>query len=190
MNVREVAADVLRRVWTDDAYAAAALSSALSRASLDERDRALATELLYGVLRTQGALVRLLSQHGKVKESDKILLSHLLIAAYQIEFLDRIPERAAVHEAVTLIKEVRGERVAGFANAVLRKLGRVPPEARLKFREAVLQSFPSWMKKRLVRDVGEEGAFSLLAPLSSPRPYLRVIDQAQLPWLEEKNNQV
>jgi len=188
MNARQLAADVLRRVIQDGAYAAAALSIGLSRSSLGEKDRGLATELVYGVLRTQGALTRLIEERGKVKESDLVLLSHLLVAAYQIEFLDRVPDRAAVNEAVESIRAARGKRIAGFANAVLRGLGRREPEKRLNYQESVLQSYPSWLRKRLKRDVGEENAIELLSPRVSPRPCLRVLAPAKVPWLSDKTS--
>lgn len=100
MNARNLAAEVLRRVWNDGAFAAAALSAHLAKSGLEVRDRGLATELVYGVLRTGPYLERRLAEHGKLKQSDSHLLSQLFVAAYQLDFLDRIPARAAVHEAV------------------------------------------------------------------------------------------
>jgi 16S rRNA (cytosine967-C5)-methyltransferase len=75
MNARAAAASALVRVLRDDAYGAAALSSELSAGSLESRDRGLATEILYGVLRTKGYLARRLNSFGKVQESDHVLLS-------------------------------------------------------------------------------------------------------------------
>ena len=185
MSARTVAAEVLVRVWTDGAFAAAALSAALSRGVIDERDRGLATELVYGVLRTSPYLERRLSEFAKLKQTDKPLLAHLLVAAYQLEFLDRVPAHAAVNEAVQLIGEARDKRVSGFANAVLRKLI-AAREARLSLEEAIFQSTPSWIRKRLLRDVGEDEARMLLAPHEAPRPYLRVLRPEALSWLADK----
>lgn len=185
MSARTIAAEVLVRVWTDDAFASAALSSALSRGVIDERDRGLATELVYGVLRTGPYLERRLSEFAKLKLTDKPLLAHLLVAAYQLEFLDRVPAHAAVNEAVQLIGEARDKRVSGFANAVLRKL--IAADARrLSLEQAIFQSTPSWIRRRLLKDVGEEEARMLLAPPETPRPYLRVVRPEALSWLAEK----
>lgn len=185
MNARTLAADVLRRVWNDGAYAAAALSNSLVKSGLEDRDRGLATELVYGVLRTGPYLERRLSEYGKLKQSDSHLISHLLVAAYQIDFLDRIPARAAINEAVEEISRLRGKRVGGFANALLRAL---MGESVLKqeFAQAVLSSTPSWIRKRLLRDVGEQECMGLLAPERAPQPCLRVTKSELLPWLVEK----
>lgn len=159
-DARRCAAAVLRRVWDDDAFAAAALSAELERhPELDPRDRALATELVYGVLRTEGYLHERLSRHGRMRRADSELMGHLLVAAYQLAFLDRVPQRAAVHEAVGQVRRVRGARVAGFANAVLRKLA-AEPSSRLG--EAVSSSAPGWLVEGLRSAVGEEEAAALL----------------------------
>lgn len=174
MSARAVAARVLVRVFQDQAYAAAALSTELNRARLEARDRGLATELTYGVLRTEKHLRRRLSAFGKIKESDHVLSAHLLIAAYQIDFLDRVPARAAVNEAVKLIGEARDSRISGFANAILRRVASEESSAKLPLREAVLASTPAWLRKRLVRSLGQEASDALLCPTEAPAPVLRV----------------
>src|SRR5262249_19407840 len=98
------------------------------RAGLDARDRALVTELVYGSLRWQ----RLLDWHlGRVAHRPVDALAPWLRALlrasiYQLAFLDRIPARAVVHEAVELAKWRRPPGVAPFANAVLRALADGP----------------------------------------------------------------
>ncbi|NLE87832.1 MAG: Sun protein [Myxococcales bacterium] len=157
---RRIAATVLRRVWEDDAFAAAALSAELDRAGgLDPRDRALATELVYGVLRTEGYLLEVLGRFGKIRRADTELTSHLLVGAYQIAFLDRVPQRAAVHEAVAEIKRARGARVAGFANAVLRKVTATELEP---LPVALRRSAPRWLVERMARAVGDDETAALL----------------------------
>ncbi len=185
-SARALAARVLIRVIDEDAYAAAALSAALELCRLESRDRGLVTELVYGVLRTHPYLLRRLAAFGKIKVSDPILSSHLAIAAYQILFLDRVPAHAAVDEAVGLIQSMRGRKVGGFANAILRKLVAEAKLERTPLAEAVLASCPSWLKKRLVREVGEEETRALLVPNDNPRPYLRFSASALLPdWVGE-----
>jgi 16S rRNA (cytosine967-C5)-methyltransferase len=115
----------VERVLVDEAYVAAALDAELRRhPQLDGRERALATELAYGTLRTEPALRARLFVHAPRGVSDERVLSQLLVAAYQILLLERVPAFAAVDAAVTGVKRARGPRVAGFANAVLRKLAR------------------------------------------------------------------
>src|SRR5690606_3732762 len=92
----------------------------------DARERNLAAELSYGSIRAYGFLVAALSQHAKKKlpHKDTELLSVLLVAAYQILLLDRVPASAAVNAAVAQVQRMRGVKVAGFANALLRNLAR------------------------------------------------------------------
>lgn len=185
LSARGLAALVIQRVLDEDAYVAAALSHALSKSELSLRDRGLCTELVYGTMRTLPFLVRQLGTLGKIKQSDHIFLSHLLVAAYQLDFLDRIPAHAVLNEAVGAIRRVRGAQVAGFANAILRKLATQPASERTSLNDAILSSCPSWLKKRLSRDVGESEALALLASVENPRPTLRFVKDAPLPeWVK------
>ena len=190
-TARGVAAQVLKAVWVDQAYAAAALSIAIDQSDLSERDRRLCTELVYGTLRTAPHLERSLAAFGKLKQSDPVLMSHLLVAAYQIAFLDRVPVHAAVDEAVGAIVATRGKQVGGFANAILRKFAQKQKDEPVSFEDAVFQSSPSWLRKRLFRDVGEEEARALLVPERAPRIHLRFRSVAPLPsWVQEEATRV
>ncbi len=184
-GARDIAVRVLERVETDGAYAAAALDAELDRnPALDPRDRALATELVYGVSRTRGALVHRIEAHARRGVSDPYVLRILLVAAYQILVLERIPARAAVNEAVGAVERKRGRGVAGFANAVLRKLAE--PAVRLDLDQAIRESAPAWLLARLERDVGRaeaEALFGIGVPLAER--YARVVEGKNLPaWLE------
>jgi 16S rRNA (cytosine967-C5)-methyltransferase len=98
-----VAARVLERIEEDGAFAAAALDAEIGRArDLDVRDRGLATEIVYGVLRTENVLLdRLAALAPRGLPEDAIVISRLLVAAYQILLLDRVPPHAAVDAAVS-----------------------------------------------------------------------------------------
>jgi 16S rRNA (cytosine967-C5)-methyltransferase len=117
---RRVALEVLTAVAERDAYANLVLPPLLDRGRLDERDRALATELAYGTLRRQGSLDRLLSlcSTRAVERMDPSVLRALRLGAYQLLYT-RVPRHAAVDTAVELAGT--GARSARtFANAVLR----------------------------------------------------------------------
>ncbi len=185
-SARRVAAWVLVRVFRDDAFAAPTLSSALERFDLAPKDRALCTEICYGVLRTENHLSRLISSLGKVRAGDHSLRAHLLVSAYQIEFLDRVPKSAAVSEAVEALKEEKNPHVAGFANALLRRLASREDSARTPLSEAILASSPAWLRKRLLRDVGEAGSRALLAPTQRPGNDLRLrVGHREPDWFAE-----
>ncbi len=170
-TARSIAALVVERVLKDAAYLSRALDAELQRhPQLEARERALAAELSYGSIRCHGMLVAELSRHAKKRlpNSDPELLSWLLIAAYQVLLLDRVPESAAVNAAVSAVRRRRGTKVAGFANALLRNLCR---EQREVSREsAVNESVPQWLRARLARDYGEAELSTLVGALGEPAP--------------------
>lgn len=121
-DARLVALDVLVRV-AGGSGSDRALDGALRRGDLPDRERRLATELVYGVLRRRAAVDYRLRPHSKrpLEELDEPVLAGLRLGAYQIVFLDRIPAHAAVDATVEAVKR-RRRPAAGFVNAVLRAL--------------------------------------------------------------------
>ncbi len=92
---RAVAARVLVRVWEEAAFASAALDAELQRAHpIEVRDAALATEFVYGVLRTEGFIEDRIAALSARRTSplDLTARAHLFIGAYAICFLDRVPD--------------------------------------------------------------------------------------------------
>lgn len=189
-TARSVAAEVLTRVIADGAFAAAALDAELDRSvQLDGRDRGLATELVYGTLRLLGWVEARLDRHAKhgVASLEPRVRSHLAIAAYQILVLTRIPPFAAVNEAVTAVRVARGEKVAGFANAILRKIAREPKPEASEVERAALASIDPMLRDAIVRAIGEEGAIRLVSGHGGPPPLgIRVeAESARQSWIEE-----
>jgi 16S rRNA (cytosine967-C5)-methyltransferase len=186
-TARDIAARVIERVDRDQAFAAAALDAELaSHPQLDPRERALATELVYGCLRTRGAVEqRLLKFAPRGLPKNRLVVSHLLVAAYQLLVLERVPDFAVVDAAVRAIAEARDQKLAGFANAVLRKLA--GSGERLALADAVVESAPAWLLDRLSRVVGRDDAIALLgAGGGAPPVSVRLIAGAAVPdWLEE-----
>lgn len=169
MNAREVARRVLQRV-DDGAYATLALSGEIVRAhNLSPADRALATELTYGALRMRRRLDCAIAQYAPrgIDSLDERVLDALRLAAYQILFL-RVPAHAAVDDAVGAIKKVRGQKLANFANGLLRALARrgEPPPPSLGVRE----SAPDWLVDDALARFGADEAQRYLASLNLPAP--------------------
>jgi 16S rRNA (cytosine967-C5)-methyltransferase len=163
---------VLARVWESNAFASAALDAELHRAALDPRDAALCTELVYGVLRTEGYLderIAKLASRGAWAQ-DAAVRAHVLVGAYALAFLDRVPTFAAVSEAVGGVREAGGERVAGFANAVLRRLAAEVADKRPLMADAVVASAPGWLRGSLRRSLGRGAAAAYLAAGPVPPP--------------------
>jgi 16S rRNA (cytosine967-C5)-methyltransferase len=161
---REAAFDILLRIEQQDAYASELLHSS-QYAKLSVADHGLTTELVMGVLRWRSLLDRQIAQHSaqRLEKLDAEVLTALRLAAYQLSFLDRIPERAAVHESVELVKRSRKRSAVPFANAVLRKLSqaaleqqRVLPTIRAGnvIELTTSSAHPLWMVQRWVKQFG------------------------------------
>ena len=107
-GARRIALEVLLRVETTDAYANILLDSRLRASRLDRADRALATELVYGVLRWQGRLDWLLAPclDRPMADLDPAVRALLRLGVYQLTCLTRIPDFAAVDETVSLARAV------------------------------------------------------------------------------------
>lgn len=159
-TARSVATQVLTRVDKDGAFASAALATELSRSvQLEERDRALATELVYGVLRHKAGLLEAIAVHTPrgIKDLDEAALRQLLLGGYQLLFLDRVPPFAIVSEAVSEVKRDRSERLAGFVNAVLRRFHERVEKERETLRQTVRrQGRPAWLVAGIARALGED----------------------------------
>ncbi len=169
MAARRAALEVLTDVHRGGAYASLALDKRLRDARLQPNDRRLATVLVYGTLenelRIDYALDRLIDH--PVRET--VQRDILRLSAYQILFLDRVPDSAAVNEAVRLVKAMGMEGAAGFINAVLRNLSRGKESIEWPRREdglcaylSVMGSMPEWLVERLIADYGEEEAQRLI----------------------------
>lgn len=169
MTARELARRVLDRVDKGAAWATLALDGELARANLDDRDRRLASELVYGVLRNRTRIDRALAMHADLQRTPPKIRTALRVAAYQILFLDRVPPYAAVDDAVSAARAVGGAKLAGFCNAVLRKVNtqREPalPEgdARLLERLEIEHSLPRWILDELAAVISDRGKLAAAA---------------------------
>src|SRR5262249_32299851 len=174
VGARDVARRVLARVSEQAAYATLVLDAELARSELSERDRALATEITYGVLRRRSRLHRPIAASPRrgLAKPDPRALDAARVGAYQILFL-RVPAHAAVDDAVGAVKRARGPRLAAFTNAVLRRLaerGEPPLPADPLERLLTEESCPRWIYAELARLLGPDQAAALVRALSEPAP--------------------
>ncbi len=185
----------------EGAFSDLTLDGALTRSEgMDGRDRALATELVYGVLRQRGRLDFALSRFCRkpLSKVEPRILCLLRLGAYQILCLERIPVRAAVHETVELARREGLDRATGFINGILRALDRgaasIPWPDRDRQSQAYLEhvlSLPWWLARRWLKEYGKEEAFGLAEALSSQPPFtlrvntLRVTRDAYLDALQK-----
>ena len=150
------------------------LDSALSRSNLSAPDRSLCQELVYGVVRWQATLDWLIGQKTDNRPQKPILRELLRLGLYQIFWLDRIPNHAAVNETVASAKRHGFTSQAGFINAILRGFLREfdatkKSLAELKAtRPALGFSHPEWLVERWERRWGRERTISLLEWNNTP----------------------
>jgi 16S rRNA (cytosine967-C5)-methyltransferase len=156
---RIAAFDILLRVDQQDAYASELLHAS-DYTKLSAADHRLTTELVLGVLRWRSLLDEQIARRSSLKlpKLDPEVLTSLRLAAYQLLYLDRVPERAAVHESVELVKRSRKQSAVPFVNAVLRKFAGNAREQRPTIAEAVTEtelatssSHPQWLIERWTR---------------------------------------
>jgi len=161
---RVAAFDILLRVEREGSYASELLHSS-RYAELSSADHGLATELVMGLLRWRPLLDERIAEHSsqQLARLDREVLTALRLAAYQLLFLDRVPERAAVHESVELVKRARKRSAVPFANAVLRKFAGVAKEHADAFAVATVKTsselveysaHPVWLVERWIQEFG------------------------------------
>ena len=181
---RAVALEVLRRVEATQAYANLLLDARLGSGRLSAPDRALATELTYGVLRWQGRLDWILGQvlDRPIASLERTVRLTLRLGTYQACLLSRVPDFAVVDEAVELVRRQGRPEAAGFVNAVLRAAIRWrdrgeagPPEGSIEYWSSI-GSHPRWLAERWFGRLGAVEAGALMASNNTVPPTTLVVN--------------
>ena len=170
-SARATALRVLVSCRNNGAWADAALKAQISRDGLSGPDAALCSRIVYGVMQNRMLLDFYIGAYCTQKPDhlQPPLLEILRIGAYQIIYLDKIPDSAAVNTSVELAKLAKRGQASGLVNAVLRKLSQnkkaLPPvpERDDVQRLSIQYSHPKWFVKRLVSLLGREEAERFLA---------------------------
>lgn len=121
-NSRLVAIVVIEKVLNENAYSNIVLGLELNKSDLNDKDKALVTEIVYGTLKYKYTIDKILSSYIKkgFDNLDSFVLNILRISIYQIRFLDKVPSFAAVNEAVNLTKKKSNIGASRLVNGVLR----------------------------------------------------------------------
>jgi 16S rRNA (cytosine967-C5)-methyltransferase len=171
---REIAARVLQQRRAGGKFIEDLLETALQGAQLSPADRALCQEITYGVVRWQATLDWLIARKTDGRGQKSALQNLLQLGLYQIFWLDRIPDHAAVNETVELAKQNGFGAQAGFVNAILRGYLREHDETKkllagLKNSQPALGwSHPEWLVARWQRRWGAERTAQLLEWNNTP----------------------
>lgn len=170
---RQIALRLLQREAGGD-FIENRLAAALAQTRLSAADRHLCQELAYGVVRWQGTLDWLIARKTDARELKPTLRTLLRLGLYQILWLERIPNHAAVHETVELAKQSRLHAQAGFINAVLRGYLRELDATRRLLAELKTQqphlgySHPGWLAARWQKRWGPDRAAQLMEWNNTP----------------------
>ena len=188
---RQIAARVLGQRRANGPFVEDLLECALANAQISSADRGLCQEIVYGVVRRQATLDRLILRKTNGREQKPALQNLLRLGLYQIFWLDRIPEHAAVHETVELAKQSGFGPQAGFVNAVLRGYLREADETRkllanLKISDpAIGYSHPQWLVEKWQKQFGDERTRQLLEWNNSPPKTFARVNTLKI-WEEQR----
>ena len=176
--MRYTALKILEDVLTDGKYSNLELVSGLDK--LEEKDRALATNIIYGVLQNKMRLDYIIAAYSKmpVKKISSDIMNILRMGIYQALFMDKIPPYAITNESIKLVKKCRKVSASGFVNAVLRGVLRNDkeikyPEDRLEYL-SIYYSCPLWIVKMWDKMYPEKVEDLLKAMNSKPEFSVRV----------------
>ncbi len=173
-KARETSLTALMEIETKGAYSNLVLKKVLRSNSLDTRDRAFITELVYGTITRKLTLDWIISRFSKIKPAklSRWVLLILRLGIYQIMYLDRIPQSAACNTSVSLAKKYE-KASGGFVNAVLRNICRGKDgikfpdstEGSLAKNMSIRYSFPEYLAEAWIAEYGEEFTQELLKSL-------------------------
>ncbi|MBO4433315.1 MAG: 16S rRNA (cytosine(967)-C(5))-methyltransferase RsmB [Clostridia bacterium] len=180
LNQRKIALDALLAVDKNFGYSNLVLSDIFKNNDVPQADRSFITALFYGVLDRRITLDYIISKFTSkpIKRIKPITLNSLRIALYQILYMKKVPESAAVNESVKLVKASKESYNAAFINAVLRNFLRngidLPDDNSVSSLE-IRYSCPAWIIESFINDYGIDNAIRILEhSLSEPKTTLRI----------------
>ena len=197
---RDAALEALTACRRLDAWSDGSMKAACR--GLDRREAALCARLAYGVLQNRALMDFYLGSYCAFAKLEPFIRDVLRLGAYQILYMDRVPDSAAVNEAVETVKRKKRQRSAGLVNAVLRRLSRekanLPPlPAGDRADDLALRySHPRWLVERLLDLLGGEEAEAFLrldnesVPTAIQRNPLRCTAQELTDRLAESGGRV
>ncbi len=179
-NPRKVAIDTIIQVVENKAYSNIILGKNLNNSDLNEKDKALTTEIVYGTIKYKYTIDKILKTflNKKFDTIDKFILNLLRVSIYQLKYLDKVPEFAAVNEGVELSKKYVSLGASKLVNGVLRNYLRTKEENYYSedniFEKLAFQySYPQWIVKLFINQYGSEVGEQILKGLNE-RPGMTV----------------
>lgn len=193
----------LERYRRDGAWSGAGIDSIIKKYRLERRDAALTARLCLGVLQNSSLCDYYIDCYSSGKLEPK-LRDILRLGVYQLLFMDKIPDRAAVSESVVLCKNCGYARASGLVNAVLRRISEnklgmpeIPGKGSAGYL-SIKYSHPEWLVRYVIEKKGYDFAEAFLAANNRPAKlsiqvnrirvsssdYIRALDRAEIPHRE------
>lgn len=176
-SARLTALKALLRVEEESGYSNLVLDHGLSQSGLDGRDAAFASALFYGVLERRITLDYQISHYSKMPLSQMAAAVReiLRMGFYQLLYMDKVPQSAAVNESVKLTRMMRKDKAAGFVNGILRSFIRDNCPCRLPKETAkdylpVKYACPHWIIDLWMEAYGRESTLEMLENLPGRPP--------------------
>ena len=167
-SARETAYSVLLGIFENKSYSNIALDTALRESGMSALDKAFTTNIVYGVLTNLSFLDFQIEALSKlpIKKISIQVKTILRLSLYQMIFMDKVPQSAAVNEGVKVSKK-KAYKSAGFVNALLRSFARegqkLPPkDDKIKYL-SILYSYPGWIVEMWLSYFGDKECEALLA---------------------------
>ena len=177
-KVRLAATKILYNVAAKDAYSNVELAQTIRNEKFSDLDRKFCTELVYGTVKAGASLDWKIEKYLRcpLNKVDDKTLAVLRVGFYQIFFLDRVPNSAAVNESVELSKSFCGIGASKFVNGVLRSAVRQPRKSDFPISNDVdslaLQTFhPVWLVKLFAEEFGIDATKKLLTLITPTRHF-------------------
>ena len=185
MDAREAALLTLNTCQRQGGWWDGALKKQLAAGGLEGREAALATQLCFGVVQNQLLLDFYLSKFSNIplRRMESKVVQALRLGLYQMLFLSRIPQSAAVNSSVELTRtHCKNPRAPGMVNAILRSLQRnlnqlptIPQNDPAEYL-SILYSHPVWLVEELLPLLGSEGTAEYLQANNSQPPITAMVN--------------
>ncbi len=185
MDAREAALLTLNTCQRQGGWSDGALKKQLAAGGLEGREAALATQLCFGVVQNQLLLDFYLSKFSNIplRRMESKVVQALRLGLYQMLFLSRIPQSAAVNSSVELTRtHCKNPRAPGMVNAILRSLQRnlnqlptIPQNDPAEYL-SILYSHPVWLVEELLPLLGSEGTAEYLQANNSQPPITAMVN--------------
>ncbi|GAA0445595.1 16S rRNA (cytosine(967)-C(5))-methyltransferase RsmB [Lentibacillus halophilus] len=175
-EMRAAIVDLLVRIEQDSGYSHLLIDHEIKSRQLSTKDGALLTEIVYGVVQMRMTLDYYLNPFLQTtKKIQPWVRSLLRMSVYQMQWLDRVPDHAVIHDAVEIAKHRGHKGIQSFINGVLRNIQRkgVPDPSDIDDdiqRLSIETSHPEWLVKRWMNIYGWQMTIDMCYANNQPKP--------------------